>query len=244
MGRKSSIKKIQRNNTQSKDIQAALMMDLYLKGYSPIVANYTGRGLSECDILAISKADLIYEFEIKISRSDFKKDFTKEHKHKVLENRKATQKSWRWKDGEKVNEQTWFQIPNYFTYLCPAGMIKPEEVPEYAGLLYISEDCTTFEWIKKSPKLHDVRADLTLIRSISHNLTCKFIFGGSFMNYMKKRNEELLDEYIRKEESQVNEEDNVIPDVLSERGGEILPGGAEGTPEEGPGTIDPPEEGL
>lgn len=32
------------------------------------------------------------------------------------------------------------QIPNKFFYAVPEGLIKPEEVPDYAGLLYITQD--------------------------------------------------------------------------------------------------------
>jgi hypothetical protein len=32
------------------------------------------------------------------------------------------------------------KLPNKFFYAVPEGMIKPEEVPDYAGLLYITED--------------------------------------------------------------------------------------------------------
>lgn len=32
------------------------------------------------------------------------------------------------------------QLPNKFFYAVPEGLVKPEEVPDYAGLLYITED--------------------------------------------------------------------------------------------------------
>lgn len=190
MSRKSSINKVRKNTSQSKDIQGAMMMDLYMKGYTPIVTNYTGKGLHECDVLAISKADLIYEFEVKISRSDFRKDFTKEHKHRLLLERKGISKYDKYKNGKRLDEQvSWFNIPNYFSYLVPKDLISVEEVPEYAGLIYIYDDYKTIEWVKRPPKLHDHRADDSLIRSIVHNLTCKFIFGSSYMRYMQKQSE-------------------------------------------------------
>ena len=83
MSRKSSIKKIKRDNSQSKNIESALAMYLYEKQHSPITTRFTGYGLSECDVISISKANYIYEYEIKISRSDFKVDFNKE-KHKLM----------------------------------------------------------------------------------------------------------------------------------------------------------------
>src|ERR1035437_4116878 len=87
MGRKSSINKIKRDNSKSKNIESAFCMYLYEKSHSPITTRFTGMGLQECDIISISKSDYIYEYEIKISRADFKKDFTKQkHTHIINEN--------------------------------------------------------------------------------------------------------------------------------------------------------------
>lgn len=205
MGRKSSIDKIKHNSSNSKDVQAAIMMDLYLKGYSPVTANFTGDGLSECDVLAVSKANLMYEFEIKISRSDFKKDFTKTHKHKMLASRTGTKQYTKWVKGKRTDEmETCFILPNYFTYLVPYELVTLDEVPEYAGLLYVSSDYKSFEWIKKPPKLHDARMNEKLLRTITHNLTCKFIFGSAYTNHINN-NREAVDGYINKDASQEEE---------------------------------------
>lgn len=79
-------------------------------------------GKWEADILEITKAGYLYEFEVKISRRDFKIDASKtetygrrRRKYDVL------------KAGERVN---------YFSYIVPEGLIAPEEVPEWAGLIY------------------------------------------------------------------------------------------------------------
>lgn len=82
-------------------------------------------GRWEADILEITKAGYLYEYEVKISRKDFKIDAEKvEHywtgpgrkKYDVLRN------------GERVN---------YFSFIVPEGLISPEEVPEWAGLIYV-----------------------------------------------------------------------------------------------------------
>jgi hypothetical protein len=51
MSRKSSINKIKRDNSKSKDISAAFVMYLYEKSHSPISTRFTGMGLSECDVI-------------------------------------------------------------------------------------------------------------------------------------------------------------------------------------------------
>ena len=165
MGRKASIKKIKRDNSQSKNIESAIVMYLYEKGHSPITTRFTGMGLQECDVISVSKSDYIYEYEIKISRQDFKKDFLKE-KHTHILNEKFTY--------VRKGEQLW-RVCNYFNYVVPNGLVSIEEVPEYAGLIYINEDFT-FEIVKKPKLLHKVKADASFIRQLAHNLSCKLIF--------------------------------------------------------------------
>lgn len=144
-------------------------MFLYEKSHSPITTRFTGLGLSECDVLSISKSDFIYEYEIKISRSDYKKDFTK-RKHSDILNENFT------KTGSKG---TWYLLPNYFNYIVPKDLIKIEEVPEYAGLIYFNEDMT-FDVIKKPKLLHKTKANNEFIRKVAHNLSCKLIFKKVF----------------------------------------------------------------
>jgi hypothetical protein len=43
------------------------------------------------------------------------------------------------------------KCPNQLYYACPEGLIKPEEVPDYAGLIYISHYAKV---IKKAPYIH------------------------------------------------------------------------------------------
>jgi len=165
MGRKSNINKIKRDNSKSKNIEAAMCMYLYEKSHSPITTHFTGMGLMECDVLSISKADYIYEYEVKISRADFKKDFIKE-KHTFIINEKYT----RIRKGELV-----YLLPNYFNFVTPKDLISIDEVPDYAGLIYMNED-SSFTIIKKPKLLHKTKANEAFIRKVAHNLSCKLIF--------------------------------------------------------------------
>jgi len=165
MSRKSSITKIKRDNSLSKNIEAAMCMYLYEKSHSPISTRFTGMGLQECDVISISKSDYIYEYEIKTSRADFKKDFIKEkHTHIIKEKYTKTVK------GELI-----YLLPNYFSFVTPKDLIKIEEVPDYAGLIYMNDDYS-FEVIKKPKLLHKTKANNEFIRKIAHNLSCKLIF--------------------------------------------------------------------
>jgi hypothetical protein len=104
----------------------------------------------ESDVLKITKSGYAYEFEIKISRTDFKNDFKhKKKKHTLLENKESSSK-----------------IPNYFYYVVPEGLVGEEEIPEYAGLIYvlgtiIGNEKVYYQFleIKKAPKLHSNKID-------------------------------------------------------------------------------------
>ena len=165
MSRKSSINKIKRDNSKSRNIESSLCMFLYEKSHSPITTKFTGMGLSECDVISISKSDYIYEYEIKISRTDFKKDFVKE-KHSFIINESFTKV----KGGD-----TFYMVPNYFNFVVPSNLVSIEEVPDYAGLIYMN-DIGKFEIIKKPKLIHKTKASNTFIRQVAHNLSCKLVF--------------------------------------------------------------------
>jgi len=87
----------------------------------------------ECDYFCISKSNYIIEIEVKVSKSDFKADFLKP-KHKVLALR----------NGEKC--------PNKFYFACPENLISVNEIPAYAGLIYVTD--TWSRIIKNAPFIH------------------------------------------------------------------------------------------
>ena len=156
---------MEKRNAGSKNIEASLAMYLYEKQHSPISSHFKGQGLSECDVISVSKSDYIYEYEVKISRSDFKADFKKD-KHKLMTEGL----------GYKENKgDVWYLTSNYFYFVVPTNLISIDEVPEYAGLMYMNEDLQ-FEVIKKAPLIHKIKATPKFIRQLSHNLTCKLVF--------------------------------------------------------------------
>ncbi len=79
--------------------------------------NRTWEKLHECDILKVTKAGYATEYEIKISKSDFKADFKKKHNHE-----------------SKFIKQLYYVVP--FELLEFAK----EYVPKDAGLAYAKND--------------------------------------------------------------------------------------------------------
>jgi len=118
----------------------------------------------ESDFFSVTKSGYLYEVEVKISKSDFAADFIK-FKHKLFEGRNQTEVvkdakykySKRWKKEvrrapeKKINPQE-INMPNKFFFACPEGLLTVDEIPEYAGLIYVNEFSATV--IKQAPTLH------------------------------------------------------------------------------------------
>lgn len=82
--------------------------------------------LAIMDAVAIAKSwahPIIRGYEVKVERSDFLRD-TKWHKY--------------------------FDMCHEFSFVCPTGIIQPEEVPEQAGLIYYNPDKQSLTTKKKS----------------------------------------------------------------------------------------------
>jgi hypothetical protein len=119
----------------------------------------------ESDFFAISKSGYSVEVEIKCSRADFKKDFThKIDKHRVFGSHKQPlmvekvivdhviygrdrgscyvdeNGKTQWARGSSIHIHCPADyLPNKFYYACPENLITVDEVPAYAGLIYIRE---------------------------------------------------------------------------------------------------------
>jgi cell division protein FtsI/penicillin-binding protein 2 len=127
----------------------------------------------ESDKLIWTKAGYIYEFEIKISRADYRNDFKhKADKHLLFSSKikkqpeslqqdlfanlqKREQKKYPQITVEQAKRRCYpenTKLPNYFYYVVPEGLIRVEEVPEYAGLIWIQDDWFCVK--KKAPCLH------------------------------------------------------------------------------------------
>ena len=163
----------------------------------------------ESDKLMWTKAGYIYEFEIKISRADYKNDFKhKIEKHLLLNSKlkepseqlqqtlfdnllKLKQKRYPNITMDQVKKECIChlpentRLPNFFYYVVPVGMLKPDEVPPYAGLIYINTDkepkhyrgkpdkwIYNFSIMRPAPKLHKTKytdAELNLSEKFYYN---------------------------------------------------------------------------
>lgn len=143
----------------------------------------------ESDKVLITKSGYIYEFEIKVSKSDFKNDF--KHKEEKYKNFNLVM------EGEELTDKC---FPNYFSYACPKGLIQTEDIPDYAGLVYVDE----LGWLKivKMPK----RIHKSKLSEEQLGLAEKFYYN--MINWKNKANET---KQILKEEMGLREEKKKVP---------------------------------
>lgn len=162
-------------------------------------------------LIMMRTSGLIYEFEIKISKADFKNDFkNKQRKHTILEGKKEyvpeyyekiekVEKS-KLNEDRKKQELEWIhkhfdnnayynvklhKKPNFFYYVTPVNMLDVNDIPSYAGLIEIN-DYGTFITVKKAPKLHNEKYTPDDL-----NLSDKFYYN---MDTWRKKYEKQMDE--------------------------------------------------
>lgn len=128
----------------------------------------------ESDFFCLSKEGYAYEVEVKISRADFRADFKKVNKHKILGSRGriVTIPDFTGKysliKGKLVEApHTYVRFvngrtssPNRFIYLAPVGVIPHDEVPEYAGLMEI-DHYGSIDTVIKPPFIHKHKNNLS-----------------------------------------------------------------------------------
>ena len=113
------------------DVIAALMRERYAKSFC--LHRYTPDKWWECDVMEITKSGLWREYEIKLSKADFLLDAKKTRL--VLPHRYGKPQLTENKHDELAKEGS--RGPSQFWYVVPAGMIEPEDVPAWAGLIVI-----------------------------------------------------------------------------------------------------------
>lgn len=119
----------------------------------------------ECDVLSVSRAGLVSEWEIKRTKSDYRADF-KKRKHNLFSHK---------------NRSTFNFIPNYFWFVTLPMDI---EIPEYAGWavvdgserVYSNAPSDLLLSIKKpAPRLHSENIRGQKMEYISRGLSFKLM---------------------------------------------------------------------
>lgn len=134
----------------------------------------------EADYLSVEAPQhYIVEAEVKISRADFKRDFKKDKHNLLLAHKKhvITKKTSikTFLNNKQTSSGVLFlktahRIPNRFYFATLPGIIKPDELPPYAGLLVYEKG--HFTKVKQAPILHKT----CNFRRYHHKLFDKFYY--------------------------------------------------------------------
>ncbi len=119
-----------------------------------IIPNFF-HGMYEMDVFKLSKSGVLIEYEIKISKADFKNDFKKswqEIKYDIDEENKL--KTTVHKQITKHQDIETGNRCNRFFFVVPDGLIDIEEIPEYAGLIYYDEEHDNLRIVKNAKLIH------------------------------------------------------------------------------------------
>lgn len=138
------------------------MAERYRRSF--VLPNYTPAGWWECDVFEMTQAGFFREYEIKLTRSDFKADAKKIRERwngGIVDGRLAMNKTMK---HDRIGQP---EGPSQFFYVCPRGLIKREELPPWAGLIDVVERPHMHRppWnigemtIVPAPKLHKQKAD-------------------------------------------------------------------------------------
>lgn len=130
-----------------KTIQNTLFGYRYQAGCQMVVPNIFLYRSGESDLVSVSKAGLVSEYEIKISKADFLREFrAKKFKHEKLDggNKRILAKS-----------KCFYQDnPNYYYFAVPCHMQEyvEQRTPGYAGIIIIDNGRVFIA--KKAPRIH------------------------------------------------------------------------------------------
>lgn len=180
-----------------KSIQEVLFDFVSQHGVELAIPNFSltsgSSGFYQADFLSVSKTLLVTEFEIKITAADFRHDFvSKAEKHHMIENAQLHYKERTWlgaRDGHETRILD-SNIPNYFIFVCPEGIIAEDQVPSYAGLYWIvpSRWRNGFEIrvIKKAKRIHIQQISTSNIAHMGRSMMYRYWGLRRKINQIKK----------------------------------------------------------
>ena len=126
----------------------------------------------ECDVLSFSKHRILTEYEVKISRNDFFRDFEKK-KHKFY--------------------LMGISCPNFLYYVVPENMVSPDDIPhsEY-GLMYVSEKGKLTLVKPAKPLTKNKQSEYTILNKFVSLYQERNYFDGRTLYTTKRNNERIV----------------------------------------------------
>jgi hypothetical protein len=149
--------------------------------YAVMVPNYTPDDWHECDLFGVTRAGYFHEYEIKLTRGDFRADAAKRlpdrYRHVPVDG--TTFGRYDRVAGQRKHDRIGSgdaKGPSRFFYVMPRDMVPVDEVPAWAGLFHLVpwRQTVRLEQVRDAPKLHAGKVDRHVFRHASH--VCYFRF--------------------------------------------------------------------
>jgi hypothetical protein len=139
-----------------RDIQNAIFRD-HNTSHVLICPNYTPAGWHECDVFAVTKAGYMTEWEIKLTKADFKKDSKKTETETYLTRLNESRGIQRKTKHDRLAAAD-IMGPSRFFYVLPEGVIDDQDVPMWAGIIRASSNPKSgrvhLNKTREAPRLH------------------------------------------------------------------------------------------
>ena len=158
-------------------LEHELIHDLISRDYLCTIPNFY-IGAFECDVFTLNRRLYTTEYEIKISKSDFNRDF-----EKTSTKWRNRGKGYHGKHDQVLNGKR----TNRFYFVLPKDM--KVEIPKYAGVIRFSMcgDEMIFNREKMAPLLHKKHVDNKMIKHCLSKTNWKYY--SCFFNNDRKENE-------------------------------------------------------
>lgn len=129
----------------------------------------------ESDLASITKSGMAHDHEIKISRGDWLRELrassgAKAYRHNVL----ASAKEAAERRSQNIEQAT--LPPNYFWIVAVEGIVRPDEIPDYAGLIEVGQRLGRIglAFKKQAPRLHAVKIPPRRIAAVCRGLCLRY----------------------------------------------------------------------
>lgn len=139
-----------------RQIQCALFRE-FRSTSKLVVPNYTPVDWWQCDLWRVTAAGYAEEYEIKLTRSDFRADASKCQKSKLIERLPGGTKRLIEVETHKHAMVSQGRGPSRFYYIAPEGLLDDDsDIPSWAGFREVNQDR---QWlrvrtVRRAPELH------------------------------------------------------------------------------------------
>lgn len=151
-----------------RQLEASRSVDAALPNFYLLMDKY------EADLVVLRSSGYVIEMEIKVSRADFLSDLrNKTEKHALIEQGDTM---FKFAGGGQVEFRS-SHLPNRYYFVCPDGILKADDIPGHAGLIYVEPGREYYRVEKKAPLLHKNKVGPDLMVKMLRSYNRRFWTG-------------------------------------------------------------------